>query len=245
MSGVTYNRPDERLDAATGPVDLTYEAAWLVDGKPSYPVRKTGADASYDVTGTAQEVGILAVCNHLLAAGLSVVISGDVSESLTVPAYDANGIPNNAYEIITPVADVNNLTVGVTGNSGPAVIIGEFIAGKARTVPLTLARNTNWRRNTFAADRPIDRTWIPGYDKGMVADQWTGTMQVTAAMRDEVLAWEASQLSRTRPSFVVVDSPAFTTPVAMLGYIEIANQLPLGQLWKLDMRFLELPRTRW
>jgi hypothetical protein len=62
---------------------------------------------------------------------------------------------------------------------------------------------------------------------------------LTSAQRLTLLAWEESQRSGTRPSVVVINSQA------MWGFIEVGQQIPIGQLWKIDMRFVELPRTRW
>jgi hypothetical protein len=234
-----YNRADERLNAATGTVDATYQASWLVDNRTSFPVRLTGANAAWTITGTAQEVGIWVVGHHLLDAGLTINLSGDITDTATVPTYGKNGIPFNAYEIITPVSGVDSLTVTITGNTGSAVIIGEFVAGKARTLPGTLSPHTGFLRNNFAAQRPMDRAWIPPYDKGMVAEQWDGTLLLTSAQRLELLAWEESQKSRTLPSVVVINS------LALFGFVEVGRQIAVGQLWKIDIRFVELPRTRW
>lgn len=239
-STFTYNRSDERLNTSVaGSVDTTYQAAWLVDNRTSYPVRLTDDDAAWTVTGTAQEVGILVMGHHTVAAGVSVAISGDITDTLTVATWGKNGIPFNAYKVITPVAGVDSLTITVTDNTEPAVIIGEFVAGKARTLPGTLSKATGFQRNNFTTSRPIDRAWIPPYDKGMVAEQWEGTLLLTSAQRLELLEWEESQKQRTLPSVVVINS------MALFGFVEVGRQIPIGQLWKIDMRFVELPRTRW
>ena len=54
-----YIRPDRIFalgdsDAVTGSVDATYNANWLVDGRTSYPVRKTGTSISLAIASTAQ-----------------------------------------------------------------------------------------------------------------------------------------------------------------------------------------------
>lgn len=235
-----FVRPDRVFGTSvSGTVDSTYQAAWLVDGRPSYPVRRTGANAEFVITGTATDVNFLALGYHSLDAALSVAISGDITNSLTIPAYGSNSIPVNAYKSITLVSGVDSLTLTVTGNTGAAVIIGEFAAGTASTLPGTLSRHTGFRRQTFSAQRPIDRAWIPAYDKGLEGDEWTGTLLLTSAQRDTLLAWEQSQKSRTRPSIVVINS------AAMWGFIEVGNQIPVGSLWKIDVRFVEIPRTRW
>ena len=236
----TYNRPDERLaGACSGTVDNTYDVDWLVDGRTSYPARYTASGVAWTVTGTAQEVGLMVIGHHLLDAALSVAISGDITDTITVPSYGANGIPFNAYKSITPVSSVDSVTITVTGNTGAAVIIGEAVFGKARTLPGTLSKHTGFFRHNFAAQRPLDRAWIPPYDKGMVAEQWTGTLLVTSTQRLELLAWEESQKSRTLPSVIVINS------LALFGFIEVGNQVAVGSLWKIDIRFVELPRTRW
>lgn len=248
MSGLLrYQRPDERLrGGATGDVDATYQAAWLVDHRTGYPALKTGSGAEWDITGTAQDVDLLVIGHHLLDGGLSVGISGDLTDTVVVPAHDVNGIPFNAYKRITSVPSVADVTLTITGNTAPAVIIGEAVIGKTRTLPITLARHTGRRRHIFAAERPIDRAWIPPYDKGMVAEQWTGTHLLTPAEAAELLAWEASQLSRTRPSVVIIENTdALAAPLCLFGFIEVGNQVPVGMLWKIDVRFVELPRTRW
>ena len=236
----TYSRYDEWLrGSVSGTVDATYSASWAVDGRPSYPVRRTGSAGAWTITGTAQDVGILVVGHHLLDAALSVAVSGDITNTVVIPTYGANGIPFNGYRLITTVPSVDEVTFTVTGNTGAAVIIGELVAGKARTLPGTLSKHTGFVRNNFRADRPLDKAWIPPYDRGMVAEQWTGTLLLTSAQRLELLAWEESQKSGTQPSVIVINS------LALFGFVEVGQQIPIGQLWKIDMRFVELPRTRW
>ena len=237
-----YLRPDETFGTSvSGSVDATYNANWLIDGRPSRPVRYTASGVVYTITGTATDVDFLALGYHALDAALSVSIGGDITDTLTIPAYGANDIPANAYKAITPVSGVDSLTVTVSGNTGSAVIIGEFAAGTTRTLPGTLSRHTGFRRNNFTAQRSLDRAFIPPFDKGMVAKQWTGTLLLTSTQRDDLIAWEESQQSGTRPSIVVIDSAVWW------GYLEVGNEiaLPGGLLWKIDIRFVEIPRTRW
>jgi hypothetical protein len=238
----TYIRSDETFGSAvSGTVDSTYDNEWLIDGRTSYPVRLTGSGIALTITGSAQAVGALVVGHHLLDAALSVAITGDITNTVVIPSYGANGIPFNGYRLITEVPAVTTLTLTVTGNTGAAVIIGEFVAGKARTLPGTLSAHTGFQRNNFAQQRQLDRAWIPPYDKGMVAEQWEGTLLLTAAQRLELLAWEESQKSRTLPSVVIINS------LALFGFVEVGRQvaLPGGALFKIDIRFVELPRTRW
>jgi hypothetical protein len=236
----TYLRPTDIFGtAATGTVDATYNANWLIDGRPSYPARLTGSGAAWTITGTSQAIDFLAVGHHSLDAALSIAITGGITDTLTVPSYGANDIPHNAYKSIVSVPGVTTVTITITGNTGPAVIIGEVCFGTARTLPGTLSKHTGFRRNNFTPQRSLDRAWLPPYDKGMVAEEWTGTLLLTSAQRLTLLAWEESQRSGTRPSVVVLNSQA------MWGFIEVGQQIPIGQLWKIDMRFVELPRTRW
>jgi hypothetical protein len=242
----TYNRPDERLStSATGSVDSTYSANWLVDGKTSYPARYTASGVAWTVNGSSQEVGIVVVGHHLLDAGLGVAITGGVTTTVTIPTYGKNGIPFNGYSSITPVSGVTQVIATVTGNTGSAVIIGELVAGKRRTLPGTLSPHTGFLRNNFTKDRPIDRAWIPPYDRGMVAEQWEGTLLLTSSQRADLLAWEESQKSRTLPSVVVITRSDLGLDLALFGFVEVGRQIPVGQLWKIDIRFVELPRTRW
>lgn len=224
--------------AVSGTVDATYSANWLIDGRPNRPVRLTDTGIALTITGTATDVDFLAIGHHSLTAANTPAISGDISTTLTIPSYGANDVPVNAYKTINTVSGVDSLTLTVTSSASP-VIIGEFCAGTSATLPGTLNRHTSFRRNTFRANRPMDRAWIPPYDKGMESDEWTGTLLLTSAQRTSLLAWEQSQKAGTRPSVVVINS------AAMWGFVEVGNQVAVGQLWKIDIRFVELPRTRW
>lgn len=241
-----YARSDDclgRYGTVTGTTpDTTYSINWLVNGNPATPARKTGGTAAWSISGTAQDVDILCVAHHLLDAALEVAISGDVTATVTIPAYPPNGIPLNGVTVLEATATgVTALTVTVTANSGP-VIIGEFIAAKSRSLPGTLMRDTAFTRATFARARPLDRAWVPPYDRGLENRTWTGGLLLTVAQLADLEAWEQSQRAMTRPSLVIPDP---TTPVARVGYLTVGQVVHVGQLRKVPIAFVELPRTRW
>lgn len=248
MATFAFVRPDEMFglnsDDVTGTVDDTYEATNLVDGRPSFPVRRTGGVGLWTVNGDAAEVGLVCIGHHMLDAGLVVNITGSVTTTVTIPAYGANGIPLNGVRILgAAVTGVISLTVSVAGNSGP-VIIGELCAGKVRTLPRTLARDTRFTHRDFRTMRAGDMAWIPPYDKGIYNRVWSGSGLFTTTQKDEAQAWFESQRSGSKPSLIVPDTAVNDAWFVQFTGFDV-TPLPGGQLWRVGLTFEEYPRSRW
>ena len=73
-----YVRPDElaSLNAAVttsaGATDADYTDDWVADGRPGRPAKSTTGTVTWSLTFSSAEVGLVAVCNCILASGAVV-----------------------------------------------------------------------------------------------------------------------------------------------------------------------------
>lgn len=235
--------------SVSGPCDATYQPGWLVDGRTGFPVRVTSSSGSWTITGPAQDVDILCVGHHLLDAGLVVNITGGITTTITMPAARLNGIPLNGLRVLgSPTAGVTSLTVAVTGNTGPAVIIGEFCAGLGLTLPLTRVDDTTFTEEDFGVERPMDMSFIPPKDKGLRRREWRGTGLLTAAQVGQLREWHEAQRSFTRPSLIIAPGlPGMPALDPWFGHLMGFSYRFAGgpQLYRTQLVFREFPRSRY
>src|SRR5262245_24463889 len=148
-STFTYVSPSKMFalfsTSVTGTVDATYDPDWLVDGRTDWPVRRTGSSISLAIAGSAQDVNVLCVGHHNIRPAATVSITGDITDTITIPTWPSNNIPLNGYKILGgTTSGVDALTLAVTGQTESACIIGEFCAGLGQTLPLTLMKASSF-----------------------------------------------------------------------------------------------------
>jgi hypothetical protein len=229
----------------TGSLDATYQPAYLVDGRTDWPVRKTGSSISLTITGTAQDVDTLCMGHHNIRPAATINITGGITTTLTVPTWPSNNIPLNAYRTVTLVAGVTTLTLAVTGQTESACVIGEFCAGLAQTLPLTLHSDSSFSEDDFRVTRPMDMAFIPPHDKAMKASRWTGTGLLTTAQLAQVRDWQDATRSNTRPSLIIA-SFLGSTEAKFVQFLGLTSIVPVGPaLFKVALSFQEYPRRRW
>src|SRR5688500_15660686 len=112
----------------TGSVDATYTKDWLTDGRPDYPVRKTGDLSLAIAPSPAVSVDVIAVCLHNIRQAASINLTGDVTNTIPTAAHPPNGIPKNWFRLLDAPVSVDSLTLAVTGNTEP-IVITELYAG--------------------------------------------------------------------------------------------------------------------
>jgi hypothetical protein len=229
----------------TGAVDATYDPTWLVDGRTGWPVRKTGTGGAWTITGPAQDIDVLCVGHHTIRPAATVAISGGLTDTIVIPAWPSNNIPFNGVKVRALVAGVTSLTLTVSGNTEPAVIIGEFCAGLSKELPVTLTKDTEFSVNDFKVARPIDMAFVPPHDKAMEARRWRGTALLTLEQLADVEDWQRAQRAGTRPSLIIKDWPT-ANDAQFVDFVGLTSVVPRGPLMvKVEMVFQEFPRGRW
>jgi hypothetical protein len=239
-----YVRPDESFmfGSVSGSVDATYEAAWLVNGSPNRPV--AGASGlALTVTATSQLINYVAVINHNLTG--TVAISGGVTATIPAATLDANGLRLNSGVAI-PAVTASGLVVTVAESPS---IIGEFIAGRLRTLERQLLVDPE-----FGEAEPYewmgDASSIPPYDPGVEArSPIIGDTIVTQAGLDEIVAMVRSTRRGTRPLLILpidrVNDPWLVT-VRCVWAPHIAGKSSVHRgIYKVHLEFTEIPRVRW
>lgn len=243
-----YVRPDESYigSTVTGTVEATYDADWLTDGRPGFPVRHATALNVTATPPTTREVGLIAVCNHNIAGTVDV-------EGNTIPAatLGGDGIYYNSFLALVTPSSPTNLTLQVTQT--PA-IVGELYAGKRRELERQLLTEP-----TFDYGDPVD--WdgeypsIAPYDDGLsLPRRLIGEAYASDLSLPDLIAWHESTRKGTRPTLIVprsgVNDAWLVTfsfrwrPVMDFDAAFLQAHPGVRAVYKVSFDFLELPRSR-
>lgn len=260
MSETLYIRPDKNWalfgtvgDGSPSGADPDHNLAWLVDGRPGFPLRINGGTAAITITNPQGEVNVVAICHHLLDAGLSVAISGGVIGTIVIPAYPVNGVPFNAWDLVTAGSpqDITDLTITITGNSAD-IVIGELVAGEALALEPSLRIDTSaFGMRTFVNDIHNPLSGIPPYSDRAEARAIRGSQYYSQAMLDAILDWYRAQDAYPYPvpSLLIVDSDD-PTDARLVTFASEPRWTRVGPAnsdveFLVEVDFLEYPRTRW
>lgn len=243
MQDFHYVRPDEMwsLDGAvSGGADTSYLDDWLVDGRPGRPVRATSGSPSWTVTNPSKDVGLIAVCNHNVDAGRTINITGGLTTSLTGPTLPASGIPLNPWVSVSETS-VSTLTLAISSNSVP-VFIGEFVAGKKRTLERSLIKEARFEQVYQTVRHGAEFDSLMPHDKGLVSRRLNGMLLLTSSGFDDVQAWVDSTRGGSRQTLIVPDTAkqdAWLVEIVEFSYVRQAA------LYRVSIAFQEYPRSRW
>lgn len=244
-----FVRPDESLlgSSVAGTVDATYTADWLTDGRPAYPVRRTGnlSLAMTPVGSPAPSCDVFAVHHHNLDAAATITLSGDVSTTIPTDGVPPDLIRNNWYRRITAPVPVDSLTLAITGNSGP--IVTSFYAGLGRELetPLFLGRGIE-PSEPFAweGEARLQAPHDPGYAEPR---RLRGECVLTEDGLTDVRDWYASTRRGTRPTLIIPDENYNDAWLVVFRYT--AQDFAPGDypdaLHAVTFEFVEIPRLRW
>lgn len=250
MSTMLFCRPDEIVTygfTTTGTVDSDYEPDWLTDAIPGRPVKAAGgspAGLSLDMTGTAGEVGIIAIHHHNLI--VPVTIGGDISATIT-PAVTRppNGIQLNPYTLISPaVSGVDHLTFSVSGNDQDE-IIGELLAGKLREFTPIRIDGAEFTHDDFADEPQGAFVSVMPYDKGTERRRLVGSQFYSLTDLNILKGWWQSQRSGTKPSLLIPDPDLNDAWVVNFKGFRYRPYPKDTDLYLVSFEFVEYPRSRW
>jgi len=240
-----YVRADEMIYGATvtttaGATDSDYNDDWICSGWPGTPARATTGTVTWDATFSAKEISLVAACH--CNSDVNATIGGGASATITAGALQPDGTRLNGFATFTP-ASITNLTIAFSG-AAEDVILGEFVAGKKRT--LTLPKLSDDDRSEADFTRPIemDATSIAPYDIGLSGrGPWSGTFALTTTELNNMIACFRAQRNGTRPTLIV---PNTSVNDAWLGFFAAPKYKPIGPaFWRVQLVFREIPRLRW
>lgn len=238
-----FVRPDRIIDGTvTGTVDATYSPSWLLDRRPGYPVRRTSGDLALSIAvggSPAPEADVFAIHHHAIAAGATVSVGGDVTTTIPTAALPPDRVPRNWFRLLTAPVPVSDLTLGVTGNSGPD-IIGGFIAGLSYQFSDDLLINRQF-------DPGVPFAWegeygvIPPYQPGMAKPRRvSGSMIMDGDDYAELVDWDLSTESGSLPSLIILSDAVND---AWLGYFKFTETFDTAWHY-ITIEVSEIPRFR-
>jgi hypothetical protein len=228
--------------SVSGGTETSYDEDWLVDGRPGRPAHAATGSETWTITGTAAAVGIVAVCNHNIDAAKTITMGGDLSTTLTGPAVPSNGIRLNPWVTFTEVAGVDSVTIDIASNTN-AIIIGELVMGKRRTLERNLAVSPSFNQSyqTVTIDSEFDS--LMPYDKGVISRTLSGSVILTDSGLADVQAWVDSTKGGSLPTLIV---PLSTVQDAWLVKItDFSFQPSSKNRNSVSLAFQEFPRSRW
>ena len=238
-------RPDEwatfgaSVTTSAGTTDSDYTDDWICDGRPGRPARATNGTVTWSATFTSAEVGLIVLgnCN----SDVNATIGGGASATVTAGALQPDGIRLNGFATVTP-ANETNLTVAFSGATS-AVVLGEFMAGKYRTLGLPVYTGDQRSDRDFTRSMEMDLASIPPYDPGLAARTWECNFILSTADKEILRGCFLAQKNGTKPTVIVPDSD---TNDAWICFMSAPVAKPVsGRHWSVDVTFSEVPRVRW
>ena len=235
--------------SVSGTVDSDYDANWLCDGDPSFPIRTT-TSASYTITGSSTaDIDGIVVANHNLDAGTNVVFSSGLTATVVADDVPPNDIRLNAFATITP-ATASGCTLTITGHSGP-IVIGEVLIGQFQEMR-TLPPSSNLSMVPFEVPNAGEFGGL-SQDRGAESRVFGGTVYVDEATKGLLDDWYRACRNNSLPSVIVpIEATALISPgplveawvVKWITYSPRPYLVALGQ-WEVEVAWQELPRYRW
>jgi len=243
-------RPDENIlygGAVSGGAASGFSDDWLVDGVVNKPAKATTGTQTWTVTPlVAGTVDFIAVANHNIDAARTITIGGDVSATLAGPAARANGINVNPWAQVSSVAGVDNITIGVSGNSS-ALTIGEFFAGKLRESSYGMRVRTPFTPSYSGIRHETDGGTALIYELPFVRRGISTSMGADDSDLEQFLAWFEAARANTRPSVIIPfddQQDAWVVEFLRLTYEPILYQSSSSATYMVTMEFAEFPRYR-
>jgi hypothetical protein len=236
-------------------LDSEHQLAWLVDGRPGFPLRLNSSSGVIQIDNSPKEVSHLAICHHLLPAGTDIDITGDLSGTVTIPPLPTNGVPLNGWTELTAGSppDVSQLILTITGLSGGEdIVIGEVIAGKALELDPSFSLDSAQFgiRRYVNSDGGNELSGIPPYSEHARSRPFSGSLLCDASGLQRILDWFDGQdlYPYPVPSLLILDDADPTDArVVTLEEPRYTRNGPIGadNEFLVQLVFNEIPRTKW
>lgn len=245
MGNFRYMRPDELMtrDATvTGTIDSAYQASWLCDLRPGFPVRGTSGGAlSLTITGTSKSCDLLVASHLRIDTAVNITIGGALTGTLMSRGVGSDGIPNNRWATITPTMAAG-CTFSATGNVG-AIICGEFFAGTSRTLTRRLRSGATRSSSRFSIPANAEFSSVTGYNKGLFGLTLSGDQYfISESEITDIENWYRACGDGTLPTPIIPDdSKDICHIVKFLGYQVTESDANLNVAFS----FEPFPLTTW
>lgn len=242
-----YSARDRSIVGAgvTGTVDADFDPEALTNGFPHLPVKRTGTLSLAVATGSpAVEVGVVAAMNHTVDAARPIVLTGDLSLSLTPDVWRRDGFSKSPFHILTSPQPVTGFTVTVTGNSVP-VVIAELWAGEC----VQLENELFIQPDIDTAEPFPWESQMPPYDDGTEARRLAADTVVSDVGLAQIEGWYESTHRGTLPSLFIPDS--YVNDAWLVRFKRKVTPViidagdPSRSVHFVRFEFLECERTRW
>lgn len=226
--------------ASVGSVDADFTDDWLTDGRPGYPVMKTGGSLSFTITLLAAlTLDVIAVCRHAIRAAATITLGGDLSSTIATATYPKDLIPYNWYRRLANPISVSSFTLAVTGNTDP-VVIGELYAGRSHTF------DVNNFRHGLMIDPGEPFAWegdmAPYDDRLSKPRRLVGEFLLSASEYADLIAWDLSTRSGSIPSLIIPDDSVNDVWLVQFRYRVSGTD---GGNFIVAFEMVEIQRTRW
>lgn len=229
-------------------LQTTYTLGWATDGVPGNPVKGTTTGGVITLAGAAGMVDTLVMVNHNLGSPATVVVTGDISTTITVPTMRPNGIPFGIFKKVASPVSVSSLVFTIASNAAN-IIIGEIYAGLAEEWDL-LSNDNQFVYNVYPLSQPdeSEMSSVAPYAGGREGRVLTGTNFADATELTFMQDWLAATYEGTRPS-VIIPNPAINDAWSVKLGMALTHSQKRGDPDYLhegvSVSFTEHIRSRW
>ena len=230
---IRYVRPDKRVHSGSvsGGADTDFQDDWLIDARPSFPAKKTGAITWTVTPDIVRNVDTFAIVNHFVTATSTVTFSIG-SATITVQTWGEDGIPfNDGVVIASPVSTGATFTV-----AGTNLLIGDLWVGLSETLPDLLQKRELDPGETFDWESGLQ----PNYDGYSETRRFTGTIVLNASQWTQFKSWYRSTRKGTEPTLIFLGE----TDEWLLAKFNYTATHEEGYHW-VNLEIVEIPRTEW
>lgn len=250
--------PSLMYAAVTGTVDADFNANWLTDGLPGFPVKVSGAIDLTITPSAALTADLFAVCHHNIPAGVPVTLSDVGSPSSTLVTvtpsdWPDDDIPQNPWtRLDTPIVlSTARLEVAAQGGSpADGLVIGELFGGLAQELEYELFIDQDWDESK---PFPWESASLAPYDDGTSDPRRIRAQTIVSDIgMAAIRSWYRSTRRGTLPTLIVPDDRMNDAWLAQFQYslrpmwlADISSPMTNESLIPVTFEFVELPRTRW
>lgn len=235
MGLLRYVRPDKRVKSGSvsGGADTDFVDDWLIDTRPSFPAKKTGATVWTVTPDVVRNVDTFAIANHFITAGSTVTFSIG-SAVITVQTWGEDGIPfNDGVVLAAPVSTGASFTVTVTNP-----LIGDLWVGLSDTISQLLSMRELDPGEAFEWESAL----APNTDGYSEIRRYAGDMILTNSEWTAFKAWRRSTKKGSEPTLIYMNVGEIDE--WLLARFNYTARRGEGRHF-VSIEIAEIPRTEW